>query len=588
MVSLRHRPFLTAFSALIAFSSSHLAMARQTQKPVTVTKEIDWSDVAHLPKKSTASHAMVAAANPLAVKAGYDVLKAGGSAVDAAVAIQAVLGLVEPQSSGIGGGAFMTYYDAKTHKVTAYNGRETAPADATPDMFLDDNKNPIPFKQAVVSGRATGVPGAVAMLELAQKEHGFLPWRQLFTPAIALAEQGFTVSPRLASMINGHSPEAYTEDAIRYFVKANGERYQAGDILKNPDYANSLKAISEKGSAALLTGAIAQAIVDKVHQAPLAGSMTMADLAGYRPKESAALCKGYHLYVVCTPDAPSGGVGLQEALGLLSHTDIDRRNADDPKAWLEFAEASRLAYADRDYFVGDPDFVKVPVTGLLDPHYIAERAKLIGDKASPQAPSHGNPKGAPSYSMDATAEPGGTTHLVIVDSKGNAVSMTTTVENIFGSGRMVGGFFLNNQLTDFSFSPQAYDNTPAANAVAGDKRPRSTMAPTLVFNQKGQFVAALGSPGGSSIQAYNLKAIVALLDWHMPVDQALALPNLVAHGTLFLSDPFPAKVSQGLKDLGVTLTPAGHEESGLQAIIKRGNYYEGGADIRREGTAVGF
>lgn len=588
MVSLRRRPLLTVFSALIAFSTSHLALARQTQRPVTITKEIDWSDVAHLPKKSIASHAMVAAANPLAVKAGYDVLKAGGNAVDAAVAIQAVLGLVEPQSSGIGGGAFMTYYDAKTHTVTAYNGREKAPAAATPDMFLDENKKPISFKQAVVSGRATGVPGAVAMLELAQKKHGVLPWSQLFKTGITLAEQGFPVSPRLASMINGHSPEAYTEDAIRYFVKENGQRYQAGDILKNPEYANSLKTISEKGALGLLTGNIAQAIVDKVHQAPLAGNMALTDLASYTPKESAALCKGYHLYIVCTPDAPSGGVGLQEALALLSHTDIANRNADDPKAWLEFAEASRLAYADRDYFVGDPDFVKVPVAGLLNDGYIAERAKLIGDKAQPEAPSHGNPKGAPNYRMDATVEPGGTTHIVIVDSQGNALSMTTTVENIFGSGRMVGGFFLNNQLTDFSFSPQASDNTPAANAVAGNKRPRSTMAPTLIFDRKGQFVAALGSPGGSAIQAYNLKAIVALLDWHMPVDKALALPNLVAHGTLFHSDPFPAKVSEGLKNLGITLKPGEHEESGLQAIIKRDNYYEGGADIRREGTAVGF
>ncbi|TQL17719.1 gamma-glutamyltransferase 1 [Zymomonas mobilis] len=588
MISLRHRRFLTAFSALIAFSTSHLALARQTQPATTTSKEINWSDVANLPKKTIAAHAMVAAANPLAVKAGYEVLKAGGSAVDAAVAIQAVLGLVEPQSSGIGGGAFMTYYDAKTHKVTAYNGRETAPADATPDMFLDENKNPIPFKKAVVSGRATGVPGAVAMLEMAQKEHGYLPWNQLFNSAITLAEQGFAVSPRLAGMINGHSPEAYTEDAIRYFVKENGQRYQAGDVLKNPAYANSLKAIAAQGSSAILTGAIAQEIVDKVHQGPLPGSMTMADLAGYHPKSGAALCKGYHLYVVCTPDAPSGGVGLQEALGLLSHTDIAKRNADDPKAWLEFAEASRLAYADRDYFVGDPDFVKVPVMGLLDAGYLTERAKLIGDKAMADAPLHGNPKGAPSYTTDATLEPGGTTHIVIVDSKGNAVSMTTTVENIFGTGRMVGGFFLNNQLTDFSFSPQAYDQTPAANAVSGDKRPRSTMAPTIIFDKKGQFVAALGSPGGSSIQAYNLKAIVALLDWHMPVDKALALPNLVAHGTTFYSDPFPAKISQGLKDLGVTLQPAGHEESGLHAIIKRGNYYEGGADVRREGTAVGF
>ncbi|AEI38565.1 gamma-glutamyltransferase [Zymomonas mobilis] len=584
--------FLVTLSTSVTFFCGSALSARLPQAITQPSKARSLktapSAFSALPKRAFASHAMVAAANPLAVKAGISILKLGGNAVDAAVAIQTVLGLVEPQSSGISGGAFITYYDAKTHKVTAYNGRETAPMGATPDMFLGEDKKPIPFETAVLSGRSTGVPGAMAMLAMAQKEHGRLTWSRLFKPAIQLASQGFVVSPRLAGMINGSTPQAATEDATRYFTKKDGTRYQAGDILKNPEYADTLTAIAEEGVSALLTGSIAQAIVYKLHQNPLGSSMTLADMANYRPQSGPALCRPYRVYVVCTPNAPSGGVGLQEALGLLAHTDIADRGPNDPRAWLEFAEASRLAYADRDYYVGDPDFVKVPVAGLLDPQYLSERAQLIGDKAMPEAPLHGEPQGAPFYKTDTTVEPGGTTHIVIVDREGNALSMTTTVENIFGSGRMVRGFFLNNQLTDFSFSPLSSDQTPAANAVAGGKRPRSTMAPVIVLDKNGKFVAALGSPGGRAIQAYNLKGVVALLDWNMAADKALALPNLIAHGDHFFSDPFPAKISQGLAGLGVKLEPTEHEQSGLQAIIKRGNQYEGGADVRREGTAIGF
>lgn len=537
-------------------------------------------------KSAFTPHAMVAAANPLAVETGVKVLRAGGGAVDAAVAIQAVLGLVEPQSSGLGGGAFMLYYDAKTRKVTAYDGREMAPAGAGANLLLDDDGKPLPFATAVLGGRSTGTPGAIAMLEMAHKDHGRLAWSGLFGDAARLASDGFIVSPRLAGMIAGRAPQASAPDAVRYFTKPDGTRYVAGDRLRNPAYAETLGRIAREGAAGLLRGKVAQDIVDRVHEGALPSSMSLDDLAAYRPRRTDALCRPYRVHIVCTPQAPSGGPGLQMALGILDHSDIDRRDASDPEAWFEFAQASRLAYADRDRYVGDPAFVQVPVAGLLDPAYLAGRAKLIGDHAGPV--SYGRPRGAPGYAADATAEPGGTSHMVIVDAQGNAVSMTTTVESIFGSGRMVDGFFLNNQLTDFSFTPTQPDGTVAANAPGPRKRPRSSMAPVIVLDPDGDFHAAVGSPGGSAIQAYNLKALVAILDWNMPVQQAVALPNLVAHNDSYSADPFAPPIMQGLADKGMVLSTSRGEESGIQGIIRRPRGYEGGADPRREGIARGY
>lgn len=534
-----------------------------------------------------AQHAMVAAANPLATQVGVDVLKKGGSAVDAAVAIQAVLGLVEPQSSGLGGGAFMVYYDAGTGKVTAYNGREKAPMGATDKLFLGDDGKPLPFFDAVLGGISTGVPGAVAMLDMAHHDHGRLPWADLLKPAEKMAEDGFIVSPRLAGMIRiKQAPQPSAPDAKRYFTKPDGTPYAAGDLLKNPAYAQTLKRIGKFGASGLLTGPVALDIVNRVHEGPRPSTLTLADLASYRPVKSEALCKPYRIYLVCTPPAPSGGPGLQIALGILNQTDIGERSAKDEKAWFEFAEASRLAYADRDRYIGDPDFVDVPIKGLLDPDYLEKRAELIGEKAGPV--TFGIPDGAPQVGPDATAEPGGTSHFVIVDAQGNVVSMTTTVESIFGSGRMVDGFFLNNQLTDFSFSPANKDGTPAANAPAPGKRPRSSMAPAIVLTRDGKFYAAAGSPGGSSIQAYNLKALVALLDWNMTPQDAVSLPNLVARGDRFSADPFPEPIMQGLAARDMPLSTARGENSGLQAIIVKDGGYEGGADPRREGRARGF
>jgi gamma-glutamyltranspeptidase len=535
----------------------------------------------------TARHAMVAAANPLATQVGVDVLKAGGSAVDAAVAIQAVLGLVEPQSSGIGGGAFMVYYDARTCKATAYNGREKAPMGASGDLLVDDSGKPLPFVDALLGGISTGVPGAVALLDMAHRDHGKLPWADLLKPAEKLADDGFVVSPRLAGMIaSTRAPQPSQPDAKRYFTKSDGTPYVAGDRLRNPAYAETLRRIGKYGASGLLTGPVAQAIVDRVHEGPRPSAMTLGDLASYRPVSEPALCKPYRIYIVCTPPAPSGGPGLQIALGILEHTDIDERGPEDERAWFEFAQASRLAYADRDRYVGDPAFVDVPIEGLLAPEYLKGRAALIGEKAGPI--TFGMPEGAPEVGPDATNEPGGTSHFVVIDAAGNVVSMTTTVESIFGSGRMAGGFFLNNQLTDFSFSPTDPDGAPAANAPGPGKRPRSSMAPAIVLDREGRFVAAAGSPGGTSIQAYNLKALVAILDWKMSPQGAVALPNLVAKGDRFGADPFPEPIMKGLAARNMPLSTGRGEESGLQAIIKTKSGYEGGADPRREGRARGF
>src|SRR6185312_15690422 len=345
---------------------------------------------------SAAPHAMVAAANPLAVAAGVAVLKRGGSAIDAAIAVQAVLGLVEPQSSGLGGGAFMVYYDARTKTVTAYNGRETAPASATPALFLDDAGKPLTFPQAVVSGRATGVLGAVAMLAKAHRDHGALPWSSLFVDAEHLAADGFVVSPRLAGFIRYPSAESKQPDVIRYFTKADGTQYQAGDTLRNAPYAAMLRRLAAEGPDAIYRGAVAQEIVDRTHAEPLPGGMTLADLAGYQPKVTPALCRPYRVYVVCTAPDPAGGSALLEGLGILAHTDIDKRGPSDPQAWFLLGQAERLMYADRDRYDGDPAFVKVPVDGLLSEAYLASRAALIGTQAG-APPTAGTPPGAPIY-----------------------------------------------------------------------------------------------------------------------------------------------------------------------------------------------
>ncbi|MBN8848842.1 MULTISPECIES: gamma-glutamyltransferase [unclassified Sphingomonas] len=539
-------------------------------------------------RPTTSARIFVAAANPLAAEAGMAVLRRGGSAVDAAVAVQAMLSLVEPQSSGIGGGAFMTWYDAATRHVTVYDGRETAPAGATPDMFLDDNGKPLPFAVAVLSGRSTGVPGAVKMLAFAHEKHGNLPWRELFGDAERTARDGFIVSPRLGRFLaNSLYPESSAPDVRAYFAKPGGGLVGPGDRLRNPAFAAFLDRLANEGPSALYTGRTAQAIVARVHQGEHPGTMTLADLAGYRPVEREAICGPYRAYLVCVPPPPSSGVGLLQLLMLLGHTDIDKRGPQDPKAWFQFAEASRLMYADRDRYVGDPAFVRVPVKGLLDPAYVAGRAELIGERAGPP-PAAGNPPGAEKAGADRTLEPTGTSHFIVGDAHGNVVSMTTTVESIFGSGRMVDGFFLNNQMTDFSFTPRDAEGRPAANAVAAGKRPRSSMTPLVLLDGDRRFAGALGSAGGNAILAYVGKAMVGAVDWGLPMQDALALPNLVARGTMFNGevDKFPPAVLAGLAARGVTVRPGQGEDSGLQGVILRNGRIDGGYDPRREGRVL--
>ncbi|MDG2523682.1 gamma-glutamyltransferase [Caulobacter segnis] len=538
---------------------------------------------------STTPRGMVAAANPLAVEAGLRVLRDGGSAVDAAVAVQAVLGLVEPQSSGLGGGAFMTYYDAKTGKLTAYNGRETAPAGASADMFIGADGKPLPYIDAILSGRSTGAPGAVAMLALAQKQHGAVAWSTLFKDAEKLAADGFVVSPRLAQLANLNRGQAAAPDAIAYFTKADGTKIKGGDVLKNPAYAETVRRLAKEGPRAMYEGAIPAAIAAKVRQEPVPGTLTAADIKAYQPKVSEALCQPYRVYVVCVPPPPSSGVGLLQALAMLERTDIATRGPNDAIAWVQLAEAERVMYADRDRYVGDPDFVQVPVKGLLDPAYVAERAKLIGDRAGP-VPTHGTPPGFEPRGADKTQEPGGTTHFVVVDPKGNVVSMTTTVESLFGSGRMVAGFFLNNQLTDFSRYPEDLRGGPLANTPAPFKRPRSSMAPAVILKD-GKFYAAVGSPGGNAILSYNLKAIVGLIDWNLSMQQAIDLPNMVARGDAFSSevDRYAPGVADQVIARGLAIKAGQNETSGLHGVVVRpGGVLEGGADPRREGVAKGL
>ncbi len=526
--------------------------------------------------------AWVAAANPLAVDAGLEILGKGGKALDAAVAVQAMLGLVEPQSSGIGGGAFLMYYDARTGKVSAIDGREIAPAGASPDMFMEGGR-PMSFVEAVRSGRSTGVPGAIGMLFTAHAKGGALRWKDLFEPAIRAASGGFRVTARLAMFLGEGSPFPPTNEIRSLFSRADGEVVEEGDLFRNPEYARTLTRLAQEGPRALYAGPIAAEIVRVTHLEPQPGTMALQDLASYKSSWSEPLCRPYRGFTVCVPPPPSSGVSLLQMLGILEHTDIATRSPNDPQAWFLFAQASRLMYADRDRYVADPRFVPVPVQRMLDPAYLKLRAQLIGTRAGP-APEPGvfSARG-----RDATNESAGTSHFVVVDADGNVVSMTTTVESVFGSGRTVGGFVLNNQLTDFSFNPNE-GARPAANAVRPGKRPRSSMAPIIVLDHANHFVAALGSPGGSAILEYNAKTLVGLLAWKLSLKQAVELPNLIARGEGFAgeADRFTPALLEGLRERGIDLKSGHAENSGLHAILRHPDgTYEGAADSRREGEA---
>ncbi len=542
---------------------------------------------------------MVVTANAQATQTGVAILEAGGSAVDAAVAIEAVLSLVEPQSSGFAGGAFMTYLDAATGKVTVFDGRETAPAAADPAQFVQADGKPMGFLPAKVSGLSTGVPGVVDMLALAQAQHGRLSWAELLEPAIALAEEGFAVTPRLAGMLARfgrflpQDPAQGPVDAYRYFHDAQGAPLAAGHVLRNPKYAATLRLL-QQNHRALYEGPLAEAIVAAVAQAPRAGAMTLDDLASYEALERAPLCFGYRGKRLCGPPPPSSWVAVAEILGLLAQGGtFGPGGAATPGNWALFAEAQRRAYADRDYYVADDAFVQVPLEGLLNPEYHKERARGLAEQGAKAPIQPGDPwpfdshAKALAHGADATLDIAGTTHFVVVDDAGNVVSMTATVESIFGSTRMVGGMFLNNELTDFSFLAADEAGRPIANAVAGGKRPRSSMSPTIVLDADGRFLLATGSPGGNSIIAYTAKSLVGILDWGLSPQAATALPNVVARGDVVRVEKdraTPALIA-ALEAYGQKTDATRGENSGLSIVLRHPDgRLEGGADPRREGV----
>lgn len=538
-----------------------------------------------------ATRHMVSAANPLAARAGLEMLRRGGSAVDAAIAVQMVLTLVEPQSSGIGGGAFMLHFDGASRDLTGFDGRETAPAAATPALFLSDSGVPLQFYQALVGGRAVGAPGVLRMLALAHERHGVLPWRTLFAPAIALAEEGFPVSPRLHMLIAEDRYLATYPDTRRYFFRADGSALPVGHLLRNPALAETLRRLAADGADSFYEGAIARSIVFAVQSAAdNPGLLSLADLERYDAKERPPVCGAYRHLTVCGMGPPtSGGVTTLQILGILRNANLAALSPSAPDTAHLIAEASRLAFADRGAYLADSDFVAVPIKNLLDRGYLRSRFKLISrERAQPavEAGRFAHRRGSILPSADALELPS-TTHFAIIDDGGNAVSMTSSIENTFGSRLMVGGFLLNNQLTDFSFRPDV-DGVPVANRVEAGKRPRSSMSPTIVLDGQGRFRMAVGSPGGSRIIGYVVKTLIGVIDWDLDVQSAIDLPNLTNRGRITEIEQVgdPAPLVQALTQLGHEAAPV-VMTSGIHAIVQDERGLWGGADPRREGIAIG-
>jgi gamma-glutamyltranspeptidase / glutathione hydrolase len=539
---------------------------------------------------------MVSAANPYAVSAGYDILKAGGNSIDALVAVQLVLTLVEPQSSGIGGGSFLLYWDQDSGQLHSFDGRETAPLQATQDLFLDETGAPLAFFEAVVGGRSVGVPGTVKVLQTVHDRYGQLPWPQLFERAIKLAREGFLVSPRLAGLVTADQAQLSRYPATReYFFPNSGAPITAGTRLQNPELAQTLQQLATSGAEAFYEGEIAQDIVTTVQNVPdNPGRLSLEDFSAYEVIEREPVCMTYRRrYEVCGMGPPSsGGVAVGQILGLLNPFDLAQLGPDEPTTWLLIGEAMRLAYADRERYLADPDFVPVPVSGLLDPAYLLERSRLIPWNGSiPETVEAGQPKGAlENLESDKTAfDRPSTSHISIVDGEGNAVSMTTSIENLFGSRLMVRGFLLNNQLTDFAFEP-VQQGVTVANRVEPGKRPRSSMSPTIVL-EKGEPRLVLGSPGGSRIIAYVLKTLIAHLDWGLNIQEAIDFPHRINRFGLYELEPSPATadLAKELEALGyeVKIPDSKEFNSGLQGIAITPTGLEGGADPRREGIVMG-
>ncbi|MBO1540731.1 gamma-glutamyltransferase [Pseudomonas sp. OA65] len=551
---------------------------------------------------------MAAAANPLAAEAGREMLRRGGSAIDAAIAMQAVLTLVEPQSSGIGGGAFIVLWDGEA--VRTYDGRETAPAGASERLFLQADGKPMPFTAAQIGGRSVGTPGVLRALELAHRKHGRLKWATLFEPAIALAEHGFAISPRLHSLIATDPSLPDSPDMAAYFLNTDGSPKAVGTVLKNPALAGVLKRIANEGPDVLYKGPVAEEIVAKVQGHANPGSLSLNDLQHYTVRERPALCTDYKRWQICgMPPPSSGGVAVAQILGTLQALEQRDSNAalaplkplktdkpagiePSPEAVHLIVEAERLAYADRAQYIADPNFVAVPLEGLVDQGYLASRASLIGPRSMGVA-KPGTPPGIQvAYAPDRSPLRISTSQVVAVDDEGGAVSMTTTVESAFGSHLMVQGFMLNNQMTDFSFIPEE-NGQKVANRVEPGKRPRSSMAPTLIFDHQGRLLAAVGSPGGSQIIEYVAKSVIGLLDWNLDPQTAINLPNFGSRNgpTELEKGQFSPTLVQALKDKGHTVSEI-DMNSGTQAIVRVRDAQgktslAGGADPRREGQALG-
>jgi gamma-glutamyltranspeptidase/glutathione hydrolase len=607
VLSIFHRQRLTTLS-LITAALTLAACHSATAPELPPAPELGSGYRTDMSTRHAERH-MAAAANPLAAEAGREILRKGGSAIDAAIAMQAVLTLVEPQSSGIGGGAFIMLWDGK--QVHAYDGRETAPAGATERLFLKADGTPMAFPEAQIGGRSVATPGVLRALEMAHKKTGHLQWATLFEPAIRLAEQGFPISARLHSLIAADRYITRSPEMTAYFLNADGSPKATGTLLKNPALANVFKRIAKEGPDALYYGPIAEEITRKVQGNSNAGSLTLTDLKGYSAVERAPLCTDYKRWKVCgMPPPSSGGIAIAQILGTLQALEArDPRMAlaplkpvkTDSPAGLEpvpeavhlIAEADRLAYADRAQYVADSDYVPVPVAGLIAPNYLASRAALIGERSMGVA-KPGKPAGIEvAYAPDRSPLRISTSQVVAVDDVGGAVSMTTTVEAAFGSHVMVQGFLLNNQMTDFSFIPEE-NGQPVANRIEPGKRPRSSMAPTLVFDrQSGELVATVGSPGGSQIIEYVSKSLVAMLDWNLDPQAAVGLPNFGSRNgaTELETGLFSAPLKQALKDKGHALSEI-DMTSGAQAIVRVRDAQGkasliGGADPRREGEALG-
>ncbi|MEO6228391.1 MAG: gamma-glutamyltransferase family protein [Thermomonas sp.] len=532
--------------------------------------------------------AMVAAADPLAVDAGAEMLRAGGSAIDAAIAVELTLGLVEPESSGLGGGGFLVHFSANSEAIDAYDGREWAPAGAVADMFLQDGK-PLPFELAQASGKSIGTPALIPMLKLAHEQHGKLPWARLFEPAIRLAEEGFVVGPRLSKTFADNKVIFEADNQARaIYLDTSGNPWPQGHVLKNPEYARTLRAIAASGPPALTHGAIADSIVAAAQRQPRAGTLTVADLQAFQPRRLDPLCAPYRVYRVCTMPSPSSANAMLSILGLYERA---RSQPDGPRNvqdWAAYVWASRLSYVDRDHYMADDRFVQAPTKELVAPAYLDSRAKLIDLSRGPAAMPVGAPAGDAlrnQWGSEAMQEHG-TTHISVVDHAGNAVSLTATIEAEYGSHRMAGGFWLNNQLTDFSFKP-VIDGKPVANAVAPHKAPRSSMSPSIITDRDGKLVMVAGSMGGSTIIASVARTIIGVLDWKQTPQAAVGTAAVFARtpDISFETSRLPKEVSDALRGLGWRMTPE-NLGSGTHVIQVTPQGLVGGADPRKEGKAL--